>query len=104
MTRKDMKVHTSHANRARIERACIGRFHTFSQKWDRFISSQLNDPTPEFSVICGNYSGATPDPSYIPEWRLTLDGLALSVSLNSRNLFASFQMHEQITRLVCVEG
>jgi DMSO/TMAO reductase YedYZ molybdopterin-dependent catalytic subunit len=37
---------------------------------------------------------------------LTLDGLAsgLSVSLNIRNLLASFQVHEQITRLVCVEG
>src|SRR5215471_15903779 len=53
-----------------------------------------------------NYNGATPDPSYIPEWRLTLDGLAsgLSVSLNIRNLLGSFQVHEQITRLVCVEG
>jgi hypothetical protein len=32
---------------------------------------------------------------------LTLDGLAsgLSVSLNIRNLLASFQVHEQITRL-----
>ena len=53
-----------------------------------------------------NHNGATPDPSYIPEWRLTLDGLAsgLSVSLNIRNLLTSFQVHEQITRLVCVEG
>ena len=43
--------------------------------------------------------------SYIPEWRLTLDGLAsgLSVSLNIRTLLASVQVHEQITRLVCVE-
>ena len=53
-----------------------------------------------------NYNGATPDPSYIPEWRLTLDGLAsgLTVSLNTRNLLASFHVHEQITQLVCVEG
>ena len=53
-----------------------------------------------------NYNGATPDPSYIPEWRLTLDGLAsgLSVSLSISNLLASFRVHEQITRLVCVEG
>jgi DMSO/TMAO reductase YedYZ molybdopterin-dependent catalytic subunit len=37
---------------------------------------------------------------------LTLDGLAsgLSVSLNIRNLLVSFRLHEQITRLVCVEG
>jgi hypothetical protein len=57
-------------------------------------------------ALKNNYNGATPDPSYIPEWRLTLDGLAsgLSVSLNIRNLIASLQVHEQITRLVCVEG
>ena len=60
----------------------------------------------QITPLRNNYLGATPDPSYIPEWRLTLDGLAsgLSVSLNIRNLLASFQVHEQITRLVCVEG
>ena len=60
----------------------------------------------QITPLKNNYNGATPEPSYIPEWRLTLDGLAsgLSVSLNIRNLLASFQMHEQITRLVCVEG
>ena len=60
----------------------------------------------QITPLRNNYNGATPDPSYIPEWRLTLDGLAsgLSVSLNIRNLLASFRVHEQITRLVCVEG
>jgi DMSO/TMAO reductase YedYZ molybdopterin-dependent catalytic subunit len=60
----------------------------------------------QITPLKNNYNGATPDPNYIPEWRLTLDGLAsgLSVSLNIRNLLTSFQVHEQITRLVCVEG
>jgi DMSO/TMAO reductase YedYZ molybdopterin-dependent catalytic subunit len=60
----------------------------------------------QITPLKNNYNGATPDPSYIPEWRLTLDGLAsgLSASLNIRNLLASFRVHEQITRLVCVEG
>jgi len=60
----------------------------------------------QITPLRNNYNGATPNPSYIPEWRLTLDGLAsgLSVVLNIRNLLASFQVHEQITRLVCVEG
>src|SRR5215471_18571939 len=60
----------------------------------------------QITSLRNNYNGATPDPSYIPEWRLTLDGLTsgLSVSLNIRNLLGSFKMHEQITRLVCVEG
>jgi len=60
----------------------------------------------QITPLKNNYNGATPDPSYIPEWHLTLDGLAsgLIVSLNIRNLLGSFQVHEQITRLVCVEG
>jgi len=60
----------------------------------------------QITPIKNNYNGVTPDPSYIPEWSLTLVGLAsgLSVSLNIRNLLASFQVQEQITRLVCVEG
>ena len=53
-----------------------------------------------------NYNGATPDPGYIPGWRLTLDGLAsgVSVALNIRSLMTRFSIHEQITRVVCVEG
>jgi DMSO/TMAO reductase YedYZ molybdopterin-dependent catalytic subunit len=60
----------------------------------------------QITPLKNNYNGATPDPSYIPEWQLELNGLAsgLSVSLNIRNLLTRFQMHEQITRLVCVEG
>jgi DMSO/TMAO reductase YedYZ molybdopterin-dependent catalytic subunit len=60
----------------------------------------------QITPLKNNYNGATPDPSYIPEWSLTLNGLAsgLSVSLNIQNLLALFQVHEQITQLVCVEG
>jgi DMSO/TMAO reductase YedYZ molybdopterin-dependent catalytic subunit len=56
--------------------------------------------------IKNNYNGATPDPGYISGWNLTLEGLAsgLSVSLDIRKLLNRFPMHEQITRLVCVEG
>jgi DMSO/TMAO reductase YedYZ molybdopterin-dependent catalytic subunit len=59
----------------------------------------------EITPLKNNYNGATPDPSYIPDWQLELTGLAsLRVSLNIRGLLTRFQMHEQITRLVCVEG
>jgi DMSO/TMAO reductase YedYZ molybdopterin-dependent catalytic subunit len=53
-----------------------------------------------------NYNGATPDPSYIPGWKLTLEGLAsgVSISLDIRTLLTRFTQHEQITRFVCVEG
>src|SRR4029077_16038314 len=64
-----------------------------------FNKSQINE-------LKNNYNGATPDPGYIPGWRLTLDGLAsgVSVALDIRSLTTRFSMNEQITRLVCVEG
>jgi DMSO/TMAO reductase YedYZ molybdopterin-dependent catalytic subunit len=60
----------------------------------------------QITPLKNNYNGATPDPSYIPDWQLTLEGLAsgLTVSLNIQTLLTRFQVHEQITRLVCVEG
>jgi DMSO/TMAO reductase YedYZ molybdopterin-dependent catalytic subunit len=60
----------------------------------------------QITPIKNNYNGATPDPGYISGWNLTLEGLAsgLSISLDIRNLMTRFSMHEQITRLVCVEG
>ncbi len=60
----------------------------------------------QITQLKNNYNGATPDPSYIPGWHVTLDGLAsgVSVALDIRNLMTRFSIHEQITRLVCVEG
>jgi DMSO/TMAO reductase YedYZ molybdopterin-dependent catalytic subunit len=60
----------------------------------------------QITPLKNNYNGATPDPAYIPEWRLTLDGLSsgLTVSLDIGVLLAHHQIHDQITRLVCVEG
>jgi len=60
----------------------------------------------QVTPLKNNYNGATPDPAYIPGWRLTLDGLSsgLTVSLDIGLLLAHHQIHEQITRLVCVEG
>jgi len=60
----------------------------------------------QITPIKNNYNGATPVPGYISDWNLTLEGLAsdLSISLDIRKLLNRFPMHEQITRLVCVEG
>jgi DMSO/TMAO reductase YedYZ molybdopterin-dependent catalytic subunit len=60
----------------------------------------------QITPLKNNYNGATPDPGYISQWTLTLDGLAsgLSISLDIQNLLTRFSVHEQITRLVCVEG
>src|SRR5580700_7788326 len=60
----------------------------------------------KITELKNNYNGATPDPGYISGWHLTLDGLAsgLSLSLDIGSLKSRFPVHEQITRLVCVEG
>jgi len=60
----------------------------------------------QITPLKNNHNGTTPDPGYIPGWKLTLGGLAsgLSISLDIRNLLTRFSVHEQITRLVCVEG
>jgi DMSO/TMAO reductase YedYZ molybdopterin-dependent catalytic subunit len=60
----------------------------------------------QITPLKNNYNGVTPDPVYISGWTLTLAGLAsgLSISLNLPNLTGRFSLHEQITRLVCVEG
>jgi DMSO/TMAO reductase YedYZ molybdopterin-dependent catalytic subunit len=60
----------------------------------------------QITPLRNNYNGATPAPGYIPGWHLTLAGLAsgLSVALDIRSLMTRFSIHEQITRLVCVEG
>src|ERR1700676_398818 len=60
----------------------------------------------QVTPLKNNYNGATPDPGYIPGWNLTLDGLASGVSVahDIRSLMTRFSIHEQITRLVCVEG
>ena len=56
-----------------------------------------------------NYDGQTPDPDYIPDWSLTVSGLASgrteTLTLPSiESLIRRFAAHEQVTRLVCVEG
>jgi DMSO/TMAO reductase YedYZ molybdopterin-dependent catalytic subunit len=64
-----------------------------------YTKSQITD-------LKNNYNGVTPDSGYISGWNLTLDGLAsgLTISLDIRNLISRFMLHDQITRLVCVEG
>jgi DMSO/TMAO reductase YedYZ molybdopterin-dependent catalytic subunit len=60
----------------------------------------------QITPLKNNYNGSTPDPGYMSGWKLTVAGLAsgLSISLDIQNLLTRFPVHEQITRLVCVEG
>jgi DMSO/TMAO reductase YedYZ molybdopterin-dependent catalytic subunit len=85
-----------------------------AQRFDDDVAELLYSPNrlaptytkSQITPLINNYNGATPDPGYIPRWRLTLDGLSsgLTASLDMRNLLTGFQIHDQITRLVCVEG
>src|SRR5262249_7344059 len=57
---------------------------------DDMVSAALYSPNhlvptytkSEITLLKNNYNGATPDPSYIPEWRWTLDGLASGLSVS----------------------
>ena len=57
-----------------------------------------------------NYDGQTPDPAYIPDWHLTVEGLASGnvEKLTARDIDALVTRfggrHDEVTRLVCVEG
>ena len=53
-----------------------------------------------------NYNGATPAPDYIPRWTLTLSGLASGrpETFSLGDLTTRFRIHDQVTRLCCVEG
>lgn len=76
---------------------------------EALYSSNRRVPTytkSQITPLKNNYNGSTPDPGYIPGWKLTLDGFASgpSISLDIRSLLSRFSVHEQITRLICVEG
>jgi DMSO/TMAO reductase YedYZ molybdopterin-dependent catalytic subunit len=53
-----------------------------------------------------NYDGQTPGPEYLPAWSLQVSGLASGQveRLTAAQLARRFGFHEQVTRLVCVEG
>jgi len=79
---------------------------TFARRNGCWTKHYISTMTWQITPIKNNYNGATPDPAYISRWRLTLDGVSsgLTVSLDIGALSARHQVHDQITRLVCVEG
>ena len=60
----------------------------------------------DITPLRNNYAGQTPGPGYLPTWTLKVSGLASgrTETLTIEDLLAKFRVHEQITRLVCVEG
>jgi DMSO/TMAO reductase YedYZ molybdopterin-dependent catalytic subunit len=53
-----------------------------------------------------NYSGRVPGPEYLATWTLRVSGLASGRAerLRREDLAGRFPLHQQVTRLVCVEG
>jgi hypothetical protein len=60
----------------------------------------------EVTPLRNNYNGQTPGPEYLPGWTLEVSGLASGRTerLTLERLGGSLALHEQVTRLVCVEG
>ncbi len=60
----------------------------------------------QVTPLRNNYDGQTPGPEYLPGWRLEVSGLASGANerLSIDELLRRFPLHEQVTRLVCVEG
>jgi DMSO/TMAO reductase YedYZ molybdopterin-dependent catalytic subunit len=87
--------------------------------FDDDVAEALYSPTravPTYSLsqaareLRNNYDGQTPDPGYIPDWHMTVAGLASGKveTLTAKNIQALISRcggrHDQVTRLVCVEG
>jgi len=60
----------------------------------------------QVTALPNNYEGRTPGPEYLPTWTLGVSGLASGrpERLTIDELLGRFPLHEQVTRLVCVEG
>ena len=60
----------------------------------------------EVTALPNNYHGRTPGPEILEGWALRLDGLASGQTefLSRTELLSRFARHDQVTRLVCVEG
>ncbi len=63
-------------------------------------------PKSEITTLRNNFHGHTPGPEFLPDWKLQVSGLASGqiMRFSAAELLAKFPFHEQVTRLVCVEG
>lgn len=83
-------------------------------RFDDDVAEALYSPTRsvrtygrhDVTPLRNNYEGKTPGPEYLANWTLTLSGLASGrdAVLRIDDLLRAFPHHEQVTRLVCVEG
>jgi len=89
------------------------RFQNRALTFDDDVAEALYSPTrsvrtykrSDLTPLRNNYNGRTPSPDYIPDWTLTLTGLASGTDVVLRlSDLAQQPQHAQITRLCCVEG
>lgn len=88
-------------------------------KFDDDVAEALFSPTravPTYDLsqaakeLRNNYDGQTPSPDYIPDWNLTVVGLASGKveKLTAQNIQSLVMQHggryDEVTRMVCVEG
>src|SRR5439155_8073806 len=60
----------------------------------------------QVTPLRNNYNGRTPGPEYLANWTLEVSGLGSGRTqrFTIADLLRRFPQHEQVTRLVCVEG
>lgn len=89
-----------------------GRYPHSVLTFDDYVAEALYSPTRsvrtyakrDVTPLRNNYEGKTPGPEYLGSWTLKLSGLASpDVELHLDDLLR-FAHHEQVSRLVCVEG
>jgi DMSO/TMAO reductase YedYZ molybdopterin-dependent catalytic subunit len=97
------------ADRARRE-----KFLNRALTLDDDVAEALYSPTrsvrtyskSQITALKNNYNGATPEPDYLLGWTLTVSGLASGrvEHFTIADLLGRAALHEQVTRLCCVEG
>lgn len=89
------------------------RFQNRALTFDDDIAEALYSPNrtvrtykrSDVTLLRNNYAGRTPSPAYLPDWSLTLSGLASGKEVVLREPDLSlYEQHDQVTRLCCVEG
>jgi DMSO/TMAO reductase YedYZ molybdopterin-dependent catalytic subunit len=100
--------------RAGLDRPRRERFLNRMLTFDDDVAEALYSPTrsvrtyPKSAVtpLRNNYNGGTPKPDYISGWTLAVSGLASGRAerFTIADLLGSFERHDQVTRLCCVEG
>lgn len=60
----------------------------------------------EVTPLRNNFHGRTPGPEFLPDWSLQVSGLGSGriERFTAAQLLERFKFHEQVTRIVCVEG